>query len=128
MQFYDLPFHSAQQCIRIVILVKRFENNHFIARIGDRRSNDAIMPSVGPAADRNLALRIGFEPIRPHVFSRDGLPERLRPPGDRILVMIGENGLDRRLFQFRRSGEIRKPLGEIGGIRPNRQTRHLADH
>src|SRR5438270_9680398 len=110
----------------MVILVKRFENDYLIARVrdGEQRRDHAF---GGPAADRNFAFRVDFEPVGARIFTGDGVAERLRAPGDRVLVVVGLYGVDGGLFEVHRGGEIGVALGEVDRAVPDRQTRHLAD-
>ena len=118
---------SAKQRIGVVALVEGLEDDHFIARIGGRQQR--CRHALGrPAGDGNLAFGIEFEPVGPQVLGCDGIPERLRAPRDRVLIVIGFDGLNCRLFEIDRGGEIGETLGEVHRAMTDRKPRHFADH
>src|SRR5207302_1877680 len=105
---------AAQLRVRPIILIERFEDNHFIALVQKREQ--AGHHSFGcSAAYSDLALRIEIELIKAVVVLANRVPKRLQTPSDRVLIDIGPNGLLSGLLDDGRGAEIREALGQIDG-------------
>ena len=92
-----------------------------------RRQQSGDHAFGGAAADSDLALRIYFEIVEAAVGFADRVAQRLRSPGDGILIPIVRNRLLGRCFDFSGSGKIRKALREIYRAPQEREPRHLAN-
>ena len=109
----DIPRHRTRDlCIRSIILVKWFRDDHFIAGLddGEHRRHHCFGRTTG---DRYLGLRVKGHAIELLHPGCQCLAEILCPPRDRILVVILIDRFACRSFQFCRTGEIRKALARL---------------
>src|SRR6059036_3707827 len=81
---------AAQDRVRSVILVKRLEHDHFVARVHDREQGRRHRLG-STAGDRNLGFRVHVHPVPVRVLAGERVPEPLGPPGDGVLVHVVAN-------------------------------------
>ena len=114
VQFHQLAVGAAKQRVGMVVLVKRLENDDFVAGVGDgqQRGDHAF---GGAAADGDFAFGIDFQAVGARVFCRDRVAERLRAPRDGVLIVIRRDGVDGGLFEIDGRGKIGKALRQIDG-------------
>ena len=82
----------------------------------------------GTAANGDLALGIDGHALGAREFLDDRVAQRLRAPGDGVLIVVGGDGRARRFLDFGGRGKIRKALRQIDGLVLHGQARHFADH
>ena len=114
--------------VRAVILVVRLEDHDFVARIehAEHRRDHRL----GRAArDRDLCLRVDLAEAREVARRRlgDGIAERLRAPGDRVLVDVSVDGIRDRPLELRRAREVGEALRQADRALGHRHPVHLAD-
>src|SRR4029079_19608166 len=75
-------------------------------------------------------LRLGVDGpgrVEPGRLRGDRIAERLRPEGDRLIVVVGGDGFGGGRLELRRAGEVGEALGEADLPGGDRQAVHLAD-
>ena len=100
--------------IRPVILIERLEQDDLVARI-DRGHHRRDHPFGRAARYSYLAFGIDIEPEIRHRLLCDRLAKFLYAPRYCVLIMIGKNGVDRRLLYLLRRLPIGKSLTQIHG-------------
>ena len=98
--------------IRAVVLVERLEHDDLVAGIDDREER-ADHRFGRAAGDGDHRLRIDAHAIEVAVGLRDRIAQRLRAPGDRVLVDVRVDRALRGLLERGRRGEIREALREV---------------
>ena len=86
-----------------------------------------IIASVEPQQIGDFAFGIDANSLRALEFFDDGVAQRFRAPGDRVLIDVVGDGLAGGFLDFCGRGEIRESLREIDGVVLQRQARHFAD-
>ena len=88
--------------------------------------SDEIMASVEP--QQTVTSRSGSTatPCVCLKFIRDGVAQRFRAPGDRVLIHVRGDGFLRGALDFGGSGKIGKTLRKIHGAVMDREARHFA--
>ena len=127
LQLHESRRGARKNRVRPVIFVERLEDHDFVARIDDRHHRRHHRFGRA-AANRDLALGIDRYALRALEFRGDGVAERLRAPGDRVLIDVRGDGRLRRVLDFGGRGKIGKALREIDGAIAHRQPRHFADY
>ncbi len=123
----DEPWRgTAQNCVRTVIFVKRLENHDFVARINDRHHGGHHCFGRA-AANGDLALGVILDALGALKLFDDGVAQRLRAPGDGVLVDVVSDGFARRFLDFLGRRKVRKSLGQIDGAVLQSQPRHFAN-
>src|SRR6266436_5181527 len=118
---------AAENRVRPIIFVERLEHHDFVAGIDDghHRRHHRFRRA---AANGDFALGIDAHTLRALEFLDDSVAQRLRTPGDGVLVDVVGNGLPRCFLDFRGRGEIRETLRKVDGVVLQRQPRHFANH
>jgi hypothetical protein len=113
--------------VRPVVFVPGLEHDDLLAGIyrGEQRAQHRLGRA---AADRDLALRIDGLPGEALVLRGERVAQRLRSPGDRVLVLVGEERLGGALLERLRRRKVRETLRQVHGAVTLREPRHLADH
>ena len=118
---------AAELRIRPVVLVKRLEQDHFVARV-DHRQERRNHPLRGAATDRDFTLRVELHAVGAGVLGGDGVAQRLGAPGDGVLVDVRADGFRRGLLERFGSREIGESLSQVDGPMAHRQAGHFADY
>ena len=104
---------AGQDRVGAVVLVERLEDDDLVARVEqpEHRRDHRLGRAAG---DGDLGLRVDGAPARevPRRRRGDRVAQRLRAPGDRVLVDVGVDGLGDRVLELGRAGEVREALGE----------------
>ena len=125
-QFHKDWLCAAQHGIRAVVLVKRLENDDFIALIADsKQCGDHRFGR--PATDSNVFFRIDFDPLPLLHLPRDRVSQALGAPCDRVLVHIRSDGFLRGVLDFGWGGEVGESLRKIDGAILHGLARHFSD-
>ena len=118
---------SGQDRVGAVVLIERLEDDHLVARV-EQPEHRRDHPLGRTAGHRDLRLRIDHPAgVEAGGLRCDGIAERLRAPGDRVLVHVRIDRGGGGRFQLRRTGEVGKALGEADRPRLDRQAVHVAD-
>ena len=117
-----------QHGIGAVILVERLEDDHLVTGIdgGEQRGDHGLGRAAGDAelglgVDRPTG--VGLCDLR-----GDAVAERLRSPGDGVLVDVVVDGRLGRVLELLRAGEVGEALRQVDAAGSRAQARHLADH
>ena len=114
-QLHEARRGAGEKRVGTVILVKRLEDDHFVAGIDDghHRGHHGF---GGAAANGDFALGIDANALGAFEFLDDGVAQALGAPGDGVLVDVVGDGLAGGFLKFRGGGKIRKTLRKIDGI------------
>ena len=112
--------------VRAVVLVKRLEDHHFVARIDDghHRRHHRLGRA---AADGHLFVGDHRHTIAARELAGDGLAKRPGSPRHRVLVDVLLDGGARRILDGLRRRKVGKSLRQVHPAVPFIEARHLAD-
>ena len=117
---------SAHRRVRDIVLVEGLEDDDFVALFDDRE-HGRHHGLGGAAGDGDLAVRLEVEAVEALRLGGDGVAQARRAPGDRVLVDVGVNRVDRGLLDEVGGGKVRVALGEVDGVVDHREAGHFAD-
>ncbi len=119
---------TGEDRVRAVVLVEGLEHDHLLTGINERQHHRDHRLG-GTAGHTDLGLRVD-RPARVGAgdLAGDRMPERRRPPGDGVLVVVGVDGGLGRLLEFGRAGKVREALREVDTTVRQTQPGHLPDH
>ena len=110
-----------------VVLVEGGEDDDPVAGVG--HGHHGGHHGLGAAAgDGDLAVGVNGPAHIAGLLCRQGLPEVLRAPGNRVLMYIFPRDLRQPVQNGLGRLEVRKPLGEVDGTVPVGDPGHAPDH
>jgi hypothetical protein len=113
--------------VRGVVLVKRFKDDDLVTGVDGRhhRGDHTFRRAAG---DGDLGFGIDIESEEPARLFGDGVAKALYAPGDRVLIVVGGDGLGGLLLDVGGGGPIGEALAEIDGAVFDRLAAHLANN
>ena len=118
---------AAEDGVRPVVLVEGREDRHLVPGVRHRHhgGHHGLRAAAG---DGNLAVGADGEAHVPGLLCRQGLPEVLGPPGDRILVEVLLADLCQPVQDSPGRLKVREALGEVHRAVLIRNAGHAADY
>ena len=110
-----------------VVLVKRLEDDHLVARI-DHRQHRRDHRLGRAACNRDIEVGIARDAVVAAHLVGDRAAEIRRPVRDRVLVVFLVDCALGRFLDFRRRREIGKPLRQVHRAALERPPRHLSNY
>ena len=120
-------FRTGEDGVCAVVFVERREDDYLVPGI-DHRHHGGHHGLGAAAGDGDLAVGVNGPAHIAGLLCRQGLPEVLRAPGNRVLMYIFPRDLRQPVQNGLGRLEVRKPLGEVDGTVPVGDPGHAPDH
>ena len=118
---------AAQDGVRSIVFIKRFEHDDFFARV-DGRHQRGDHPFGRAAAYGQVGLRVELHTVIAQRFRDNPVAQALGAPGDRILVMVVHNRPAGGVLDLGRRREVGEALGQVHRFMLGSDAGHLPDH